>query len=74
MNGLSVIRAAIGICLLIAAVDGANAKGTFRLQGPWPSSYTQKKSIQNGPEWCRHLHHVLLRNHQHQVCAGELHL
>ena len=31
------VRAAIVVSLSIIAVDVANAKGTFRLQGPWPS-------------------------------------
>ena len=77
MNGLPTMCAAAGICLSLAAVDVANAKGTFRLQGPWPTSSTQTSSTQtsstqnmNGlAERCRHelMHHVLLRDHQHQV-------
>ena len=73
MNGLPTICVATGICLSIAAVDVANAKGTFRLQGPWPISSTQTSSTQNMnrfAERCRHelLHHVLFREHQDQVC------
>jgi hypothetical protein len=77
MNGFPTrfptICVATGICLFIAAVDVANPKGTFRLQGPWPAPSTQTSSTQimNGlAERCRHklLHHVLLRDHQDQVC------
>ena len=73
MDGLPTIWIATGICLSIAAVDMANAKGTFRLQGPWPISSTQTSSTQNMnglAERCRYelLHHVVLRDHQHQVC------
>jgi len=78
MNGLPTICVAAGICLSMAAVDVANAKGTFRLQGPWPTSSTQTSSTQNMnglAERCRHklLHHALLRDHRHQVCPGEPH-
>ena len=31
------VRAAIVVSLSIIAVDVANAKGTFRLQGAWPN-------------------------------------
>ena len=67
------VRTAIVVSLSIIAVDVANAKGTFRLQGPWPTSSTQTSSTQNMnglAERCRHelLHHVLLRDHRHQVC------
>jgi hypothetical protein len=73
MDGLPTIWIATGICLSIAAVDMANAKGTFRLQGPWPISSTQTSSTQNMnglAERCRHelLHHVVLRDRQHQAC------
>jgi hypothetical protein len=73
MNGLPTICVATGICLSIAAVGVANAKGTFRLQGPWPTSSTQTSSTQNMnglAERCRHelMHRVLLRDRQHQVC------
>ena len=78
MNGLPTMCAATGICLSLAAVDVVNAKGTFRLQGPWPTSFTQTLSTQKMKglaERCRHelLHHVLLSDHQHQVCPGEPH-
>jgi len=68
MDGLPTIWITTGICLSIAAVDVANAKGTFRLQGPWPTSSTQNMSGLG--DRCRHelLHHVQLRDHQHQVC------
>jgi hypothetical protein len=74
MNGLPTICVAAGICLSIAAVDVADVKGTFRLQGPWSSSSTQTSSIQNMnglAERCRQelLHHVLVRDHQHHVCS-----
>ena len=73
MDGLPTVWIATGICLSIAAVDVANAKGTFRLQGPWPISSTQTSSTQNMnrlAERCRRelLHHVMLRDHQLQVC------
>ena len=68
MNGLPTICVANGICLSIAAVDVANAKGSFRLQGRWPTSST--RNMNGLAERCRHelMHHVLLRDHQHQVC------
>jgi hypothetical protein len=37
MSSPSILCAAIVVWLSTTAVDEANAKGTFRLQGPWPS-------------------------------------
>ena len=37
MSSPSIVCAAIVVWLATTAVDTANAKGTFRLQGPWPS-------------------------------------
>jgi hypothetical protein len=74
MNKLSIICAAGIICLSTAAVDGVKAKGTFRLQGPWPSLSVDNKIIEKGLDRCRgeQIHHVPNRKHPHQVCFVEL--
>src|SRR3974377_520289 len=40
MSRLSIICAAIIVWLSTTAVDGANAKGTFRLEGAWRGSFS----------------------------------
>jgi len=73
MNRLSIICAASGICLSTAIVDGVNAKGTFRLQGPWQSSSADNKMIEKSFDRCRReqLHHLPHRKHKRQVCFEE---
>jgi len=39
-----IMCAAISMWLSTAALDKANAIGTFRLQGPWPSSAAQSRA------------------------------
>ena len=74
MNRLSIICAASSICLSTAIVDGVKAKGTFRLQGPWPSVAADDKTIEKSFDRCRReqLHHVSHRKHQHNACSGAL--
>ena len=73
MNRLSIICVASSICLSTAIVDGVKAKGTFRLQGPWPSLSADNKIIEKSFDRCRReqLHHAPHRKHPHQVCFGE---
>ena len=53
MSSPSIICAAIVVWLSTAAVDPANARGTFRLAGAWPSSSAHNQT--NG-DMERHLH------------------
>ena len=72
MNRLSIICAASSICLSTAIVDGVKAKGTFRLQGPWPSLSADNKTTEKSFDRCRceQLHHVPHRKHEHNACSG----
>jgi len=65
MSRPSIICVAIVVLLSTAPVDGVKAKGTFRLQGPWPSSTAHYKATdhQSGSE---QFAHVLRAKHQHQ--------
>jgi len=47
MSSPSIICAAIVVSLSTIAVEEANAKGTFRLQGPWPSVSVANLSAPN---------------------------
>jgi len=51
MSSPSIICAAIVVLFSITAPDGANARGTFRLEGAWPSS-----SARNQANEQKHLH------------------
>ena len=70
MSRPSIICAATIVWLSITAVDGANAKGTFRLEGAWPSSSAHNQTIENSE---RRLHrsgsarfsHALRGNREH---------
>jgi hypothetical protein len=71
MNKLLVICASISMWLSTAALDRANAIGTFRLEGPWPSSAAQSKSNSSGDfAGCGHerVRHAALHKHLHQSC------
>jgi hypothetical protein len=62
---------AIGIWLSTAVLDVANAVGTFRLTGPWPSSSAERKVTQ-GFDGCDHQRvHRSLHKHAHQVCMRD---
>ena len=66
-----IMCAAIGIWLSTAALDRANAIGTFRLEGPWPSSATQSKADSAVAfTWCsrEQWHHAMLHKHLRQAC------
>jgi hypothetical protein len=59
---------AIGIWLSAAIVNMANAVGTFRLTGPWPSSSAERKVTQSS-HGCDHQRvHRSLHKHVHRVC------
>jgi hypothetical protein len=47
MSSPSIISLAIIVWLSTAAVDPVNAKGTFRLQGAWPSSFAHNQANEN---------------------------
>ena len=47
MSSPSIISAAIVVSLSTIVVEVANAKGTFRLQGPWPSVSVANLSTPN---------------------------
>jgi hypothetical protein len=71
MSKLLVMCAAISLWLSTAALDKANAIGTFRLEGPWPSSTAQSKANSASDfAWCSHerWHHTLFHKHRHQTC------
>jgi len=68
-----IMCAAISIWLSTAALDRAYAIGTFRLEGPWPSSNAQGKANGVGDfDGCNHepSRHVPLPRHPHQSCFG----
>ena len=70
MNKLLVVCAAAGMWLSTAPLDEASAIGTFRLEGPWPSSSAQSKSSNatDFAHWRREqVRHAPLHNHPHQI-------
>ena len=74
MSKLFVMCAAISVWLSTAALDRANAIGTFRLEGPWPSSAAQSKADSAVAfTWCSHeqWHHAMLHKHPHQIEAPD---
>lgn len=71
MSKVLVMCAATSMWLSTAAVDRANAIGTFRLEGPWPSSSAQGKADGAADfAWCSHeqWHYALLHKHLRQTC------
>jgi hypothetical protein len=70
MSSPSIICVAIVVLLSTSAIDGANAKGTFRLQGAWPSSSAHNNAIENSDRHFRRsgseqFAHVPHRPHHH---------
>lgn len=45
MSRLLFACAVAGLWLSIAGLDRAEANGTFRLQGPWPSASAKKNAV-----------------------------
>jgi hypothetical protein len=78
MSKALVMCAAISMWFSTAALDKANAIGTFRLEGPWPSSAAQSKA-DSAVDFagCSHeqVRHAPLHKHLHQTCfRGPEHL
>jgi hypothetical protein len=45
MSKLLIMCAVSGLWLSIAGLERAEAQGTFRLQGPWPSASAEKNTV-----------------------------
>jgi hypothetical protein len=65
MSRLSIICAAIAVWFSTAAVDGANAKGTFRLEGHWRIPSAHSKAIEHSERRLHRSDHAPRGNHQH---------
>jgi hypothetical protein len=77
MSKVLVMCAATSMWLSMAALDRANAIGTFRLEGPWPSSSAQGKADGAADfAWCSHeqWHHALPHKHLRQACFRSISL
>jgi hypothetical protein len=79
MSKLLIMCAALSMWLSTAALDSANAIGTFRLEGPWPSSSAQNEANSLGVVVDRcsreHVRHTPHHKHLHQSCiVGPDHL
>jgi hypothetical protein len=79
MSKFLIMCAALSVWLSTAALDSANAIGTFRLEGPWPSSSAQNEANSLGMVVDRcsreYVRHAPLHKHPHQSCiVGPDHL
>jgi hypothetical protein len=65
MSSPSIICVAIVVLLSTAAFDTANAKGTFRLAGPWPSSTALNQANQTAERPLQQLARAARHHHRH---------